>query len=229
MRILLVEDYEQTRTFVAKHLRRAGYAVDTAVDGDDGLAQAGSIDYDAIVLDLMLPKMNGVEVLQRLRADNIDTNILLLTARSSVEDRVAGLKLGADDYLIKPFAMKELLARVEALVRRRYNRKNSKLAVGDLTIDRAARLVTFAGKEIQLRPREFTLLEYLANRQGQVVSRDDIEQHLYDLAATVSSNSIDSAVCRLRRDISEAGAENYIRTIHRQGYVLKKPDVHTSH
>jgi DNA-binding response OmpR family regulator len=223
MRILLVEDFEKTRTYVTKHLRRAGYATDTAADGEEALLKASSIDYDAIILDLMLPKVNGVEVLKQLRAEGRETHVLILTARTAVDERVEGLQLGADDYLIKPFAVKELLARVEAMVRRRYTAKTNVTSVGALVIDQSGHTVAFDSKDVQLRPRELSLLVYLAQRQGQVVSRAEIERNLYDEATEVHSNSVDSSVYRLRKDLTAVGAENYIRTVHRQGYILKPP------
>ncbi|MFT5192176.1 MAG: DNA-binding response OmpR family regulator, partial [Verrucomicrobiales bacterium] len=149
--------------------------------------------------------------------------VLILTARTAVDERMQGLQLGADDYLIKPFAMMELLARVEAFVRRRYAAKTNVLSVGALVIDQSGHTVAFDSKDVQLRPRELSLLVYLAQRQGQVVSRAEIERNLYDEATEVQSNSVDSSVCRLRKDLTGVGAENYIRTVHRQGYVLKAP------
>lgn len=225
MRILLVEDFDKTRTYVTKHLRRAGYATDIAEDGEEALLKASSIDYDAIILDLMLPKLTGVEVLKQLRAGGNETHILILTARTAVDERVQGLQLGADDYLIKPFAMKELLARVEAMVRRRFTAKTNVLTVGALVIDLSGHTVTFDSHEVQLRPRELSLLSYLAQRQGQVVSRAEIERNLYDESMEVQSNSVDSSIYRLRKDLTAVGAEKYIRTVHRQGYVIKPPPI----
>ncbi|MCH1507483.1 MAG: response regulator transcription factor [Verrucomicrobiales bacterium] len=223
MHILLVDDYEKTREYVFEPLKRAGYSVDMAEDGEDGLQKGMTMDYDVIILDVMLPKVDGVEVLRQLRAKGNETHILILTALTAVNERVDGLRFGADDYLIKPFAVAELLARVDALGKRRGLPKANVLTIGGLVIDVFGHTVTFESREVALRPREFTLLTCLARSQGQVVSRDEIERYLYDGATEVQSNSVDSAIYRLRKDISGAGAENYIRTIHRRGYVLKAP------
>ncbi len=220
MRVLFVEDSKHLRNYVAKALRRAGYATDTAPDGEEGLYLAQTNTYDAIVLDLMLPKMNGVELLRRLRKSGDKTHLLILTARTAVEDRVTGLDLGADDYLVKPFAVEELVARVNALVRRGYGSKSSTIAVGSLEIDRAAKRVHLDGEILKIPPREYALLEYLAMRKGQIVSREDIENHVYDHAKEVKSNAVDSAVCLLRKRLHQNGGE-FLRTVHRQGYLLE--------
>ena len=180
MRLLLVEDSPRLQLSVATALRRSGYAVDTAGDGEEGLWLAESHSYDLLVLDLMLPKLDGLEVLRRLRAGGRDTHVLLLTARDTVADRVVGLETGADDYLIKPFALEELLARVQALCRRSYGSKTSVLTVLDLEINTLARTVRRAGRLVDLTRREYLLLEYPARRVGQVVSRTEIEAHIYD-------------------------------------------------
>jgi DNA-binding response OmpR family regulator len=221
MRVLVVEDFQRLRDYVARGLRNAGYAVDVADNGEDGLWMAQSNDYDVVVLDLMLPKIDGLTLLQRLREDGNATHVLILTARDTVDDRVRGLQRGADDYLIKPFELKELLARVQALARRSYNVKNSVIAVGDLRIDTAARVVSLAGEVLDLRPREFALLEYLALRQGQVVTRTEIESHIYDEQVEAMSNVVDSAVYQLRKSIDRPGRPSMIRTRRGVGYVLQ--------
>lgn len=223
MHILLVEDYEETREYVFEPLKRAGYSVDMAEDGKDGLLKGMTMDYDVIILDVMLPKVDGVEVLRQLRAKGNETHILILTALTAVNERVDGLRLGANDYLIKPFAVAELLARVDALGKRRGLSKANVLTIGGLIIDVFGHTVTFESREVALRPREFTLLTCLARSQGQVVSRDEIERYLYAGATEVQSNSVDSSIYRLRKDISAVGAANYIRTVHRQGYILRPP------
>lgn len=220
MRLLLVEDSERLQRSLGTGLRRAGYAVDVTGTGTDGLWRATSTDYDLVVLDVMLPGLDGLSVLRELRARGRDTHVLLLTARDTVEDRVAGLRTGADDYLVKPFAFDELLARVEALGRRRSGRKDPVLRVGDLEIDPAAQSVARGGQVIGLLPREFALLAYLASRAGQVVSRTDVEAHIYDDRAEPMSNVVDSAVCALRRKIDRPGEPSLIVTRRRAGYVL---------
>jgi DNA-binding response OmpR family regulator len=178
MRLLLVEDSQRLQRSLGLGLRRAGYALDVTGDGQAGLALAEGNDYDVIILDLMLPGLDGLSVLQRLRQDGSPTHVLILTARDTIEERVRGLQAGADDFLVKPFAFAELLARVQALCRRRHGHKNPRLTVGAMEIDTAARTVLRQGVLVPLAPREYALLEYLAVRQGRVVSRSEIEEHL---------------------------------------------------
>jgi DNA-binding response OmpR family regulator len=206
---------------VGRGLRKAGYAVDVAGDGNEGLWLAESNDYDTIILDLMLPGLDGLGVLSRLRAQQNAAHVLILTAKDAVENRVSGLQAGADDYLIKPFAFEELLARVQALCRRSYLRKNPQIAIADLEIDTAARVVRRKGKIIELTPREFMLLEYLALRRGEVVSRTEIEAHIYSEAADLMSNTVDSAICILRKKISPLGTQPLIHTRRRIGYIIE--------
>ena len=217
MRVLFVEDSEIMRRTVRRALRHAGYAVDVAEDGEAGLEAAELHDYDALVLDIMLPKLDGLALLRRLRAAGKTTHVLLLTARDTVADRVVGLRQGADDYLVKPFALEELLARVEALCRRAYGAKTTALRVGPLEFDFAARRVRREGAEVDLTAREWRLLEYLARRCGQVVPRLEIEAHIYDEFVEPMSNVVDAAVYALRRKI---GAE-LIHTRRGLGYVLE--------
>ena len=201
-------------------MRKAGYAVDVAGDGEEGIWRAQSEEYDVIVLDLMLPKLDGLTILERLRKQGKETPVLILTAKDTVEDRVRGLQYGADDYLVKPFAFDELLARIQALVRRSHGPKNPKIKIGHVEIDTSARQVTVAGRPIALAPREYALLDYLARRVGVVVSRTEIERHIYDDDAEPMSNVIDSAVCALRRKIDLPGQRSLIQTRRRVGYVL---------
>jgi DNA-binding response OmpR family regulator len=220
MRLLLVEDSPRLQRSVATALRRSGYAVDLAGDGEEALWLAESNRYDLVLLDRMLPKLDGLEVLRRLRAAGRDTHVLLLTARDSVADRVEGLGAGADDYLVKPFALEELLARVQALCRRAYGTKSPVLAVADLEIDTLARTVRRAGQPVELTSREYQLLEYLARRAGQVVARSEIEEHIYDGQVDPMSNVVDSAVCVVRKKIAAANDAPLIHTRRGQGYVL---------
>ena len=217
MRVLYVEDSESLRRSVRRALRHAGFAVDTAADGAEGLALAELNDYDALVLDVMLPKLDGLAVLRRLRAAGKTTHVLLLTARDTVADRVEGLRQGADDYLVKPFALAELLARVEALCRRAYGAKAGALRIGPLDLDFSARKLRRDGADVELTAREWRLLEYLALRRGEVVPRAEIEAHIYDEFVEPMSNVVDAAVYGLRRKI---GAE-FIRTRRGLGYVLE--------
>ncbi len=220
MRILLVEDYEPLRNAVAQGLREAGFAVDVTGDGEEGLWYGLSNDYDAIVLDIMLPGVDGLTILRRLRQKKQTVPILLLTARDRVEDRVCGLDGGADDYLVKPFAFDELLARIRALVRRGYGRKNPIISIGDLKIDTAKRTVSRRGISLSLTAREYALLEYLALRAGEVVSRTDIWEHVYDFHSMAESNVVDVYIGYLRKKIERPEWPRLIHTHRGQGYML---------
>ncbi len=220
MKVLIVEDAETLRETVARGLRKSGYAVDGVGDGAKGLLYGRARDYDAIILDLVLPEMDGLAILEKLRAEKVPTPILILTALDRIEDRVRGLRLGADDYLVKPFAFDELLARVEALVRRRYGDVSPRIVVGDVEVDPAKRRVTFRGEELRLSGREYAILEYLARRRGGVVSRFEIEEHVYEDRKTIESNAVDSAICILRHKLGAAGCPGLIETRRGLGYVL---------
>jgi DNA-binding response OmpR family regulator len=221
MRILLIEDSERLRRSVSGGLRKAGYAVDAAADGEEGLWAAQANAYDVIILDLMLPRIDGLSVLRRLREAENNTHVLILTARDTVEDRVLGLRSGSDDYLVKPFAFDELLARVEALVRRSHDTKQPVVRVGGLEIDMARRVARRGPKMLDLPPREFALLEYLALRQGQLVTRTQIESHIYDQQAELMSNVVDSAIYSLRKKIDMPGQPSLIQTRRGMGYILE--------
>lgn len=222
MRLLIVEDSQRLRDAIVKALKQSGYAVDATGDGSDGLWMAQENTYDAVVLDIMLPGLDGLTVLERLRAGGKDTPVLFLTAKDTVADRVDGLKRGADDYLVKPFALEELLARIDALCRRSYQKPSSNLSVLDLVVDTSAKSATRAGKPLTLTAREYAILEYLMLRQGAVVSRTEIEQHIYDEMVSPMSNVVDSAVCNLRRKISVGDDPvPLIHTRRGQGYVLE--------
>jgi two-component system OmpR family response regulator len=216
---LVIEDYVPLAKSLGQGLREAAYAVDVASDGEEGLAFAQANPYDTIVLDLMLPKLDGLSVLRAVRA-NSQTPVLILTARDAVEDRVRGLDLGADDYLVKPFAFAELLARVRVLIRRRYQTAANTICVADLEIDTNARVVRRAGTNIVLSAREYALLEYLAARRGQVVARSEIWDHVYDFASDPSSNVIDVYIGYLRKKIDHEHALKLIRTRRGLGYSL---------
>jgi DNA-binding response OmpR family regulator len=221
MNVLLIEDSTRLQASVGRALRKTGYAVDAATDGVAGLQLASTNDYDVIVLDLMLPGLDGLSLLRQLRAEEEAAHVLILTAKDTVEDRVRGLQAGADDYLVKPFALEELLARVQALCRRNYRRKSPQITAGELVINTATRTVTRRGMLLDLTTREFMLLEYLALRSGEVVSRAEIEAHLYPDSAELMSNVVDSAICVLRKKIVQAGAAPIIHTRRGMGYVLE--------
>lgn len=220
MRLLFIEDSPRLQSAVGRGLRKAGYAVDVVGDGQEGLWLAESNQYDTIILDLMLPRLDGLTLLRKLRQRQNATHVLILTARDTIENRVEGLQSGADDYLIKPFAFEELLARVQALCRRGYQQKDPRIKIGPLSIDSGARSVTCNGKDLTLTAREFMLLEYLALRRGEVVSRSEIETHIYNDSADLMSNSVDSAICILRRKLFAAGAGTPIQTRRGLGYVM---------
>ena len=220
MRLLLVEDYRPLRESLAKGLREAGFAVDATGDGAEGLWYARGSDYDVIVLDLMLPGMDGLSILKTLRAEGRQSHVLILTAKDAVDDRITGLDFGADDYMVKPFAFRELLARVRALLRRSYRTKNPQIEIRDLRIDLAVQRVWRGGEEIVLTPREYALLEYLAMRAGQVVSRTDIWEHVYEFNSSASSNVVDVYIGYLRKKIERPDRPALINTIRGRGYTL---------
>jgi DNA-binding response OmpR family regulator len=221
MRVLLVEDHKPLSRSLRQGLEEEGYAVDIAVDGEEADVKARGTEYDVIVLDLMLPKIDGLTLLQRWRRDGIKTHVLVLTARGSIEDRVRGLDLGADDYLTKPFDLEELLARVRALIRREHQEKDPVLRIFDLEIDTASRTVRRAGQTIPLTPREYTLLEFLAFHRGKVVSRTMIWEHLYDDQDESTSNVVDVYIRYLRNKIDKGSDLPLILTRWGEGYLLR--------
>ena len=221
MRILLVEDKNRLREAIEKALRESGYAVDSTDNGNDGLWIASENAYDVILLDIMLPGLDGLSVLEQLREKKRDTPVLLLTAKDTIADRVKGLRKGADDYLIKPFALEELLARIEALCRRSYKKSTSTITLNDLIIDNSAKTVKRNGDLIDLTAREYAILEYLAMRQGAVISRSEIEEHIYDELVSPMSNVVDSAICNLRKKLVKGPDDaELIHTRRGQGYIL---------
>jgi len=220
MRVLLVEDYAPIRRSVAKGLREAGFAIDATGDGEEGSWYATVNDYDVVILDLMLPGVDGLTILQRLRAEGRTTHVLILTAKDTVSDRVRGLDLGADDYLVKPFAFEELLARVRALARRAYRAKNPSLEIEDLKIETTTQRVWRGEEQVFLTPREYALLEYMAMRGEEVVSRTDIWEHLYEFNSEADSNVVDVYISYLRRKIERSGKPTLIHTLRGRGYLL---------
>ena len=220
MRILLVEDEPSAASMLAKGLREEAYAVDVADDGETALSQAVVNDYDLIVLDVVLPGIDGFKVCRELRANGLTVPVLMLTARDAVEDRVEGLDSGADDYLPKPFDFDELLARVRALLRRKPALYPEVITVGDLAVRTRTRQVTRAGQNIDLTAKEYALLEYLARRAGEVVSRADISEHVWDESYDPFSKVIEVFIQRLRRKVDEGHPLKLIHTRRGEGYVL---------
>jgi len=220
MKILVVEDEERVARFIQKGLREEGHAVDVSHDGEDGEFLAEVNDYDLIILDLMLPKKNGITVCKELRANGVNTPVLMLTARDSVEDKVRGLDAGADDYLPKPFAFEELLARVRALLRRKSETRAPTLKVGDLELDPISRRVTRAGQPIRLTTKEYALLEYLMRNAGKVLSRTLIGEHVWDMNFDPESNVIDVYISHLRAKIDKGFDKPLLHTLRGQGYLL---------
>ena len=216
MRVLVVEDEPDLARALARSLEEAGFAVDVAADGEEGLFRMREIPYDAAVLDLMLPRLDGWSVLDAVRGEGIRLPILVLTARDQLVDRVRGLNLGADDYLVKPFATSELIARLHALIRRSYGSPAATVRIGDLVIDVAARQVSRDGASIDLTAREFAILELLTRSRGAVVARATIYEHIYDDETDVLSNVIDVHVAALRRKLGP----DLIRTRRGEGYLI---------
>lgn len=223
MRILLVEDSQRLARSVQTGLRKLGHAVDVVHDGAKGLSYARCNPYDLVLLDIMLPELDGLSVLRELRAGGVETHVLMLTAKDSLDDRVRGLQSGADDYLVKPFAFEELAARVDALGRRVRGRATPVLEVGDLRVDTSARVVTRGERQLELSRREFALIRYLATRVGEIVSRIEIEDELYDEDTLPLSNVVASTICALRDKLESGGEARLIHTRRGLGYVLSEP------
>ncbi|MBF0282066.1 MAG: response regulator transcription factor [Zetaproteobacteria bacterium] len=220
MKILVVEDEERVAHFIQKGLKEEGHAVDVYYDGEEGGFYAEVNDYDLIILDLMLPKKNGLVVCREIRERGVSTPVLMLTARDSVEDKVRGLDAGADDYLPKPFAFEELLARVRALLRRRSEVKTSTLKMADLELDPITRQVTRAGKGVRLTTKEYSLLEYLLRNPKKLLSRTLIGEHVWDMNFDPESNVIDVYVSHLRSKVDKGHDMQLIHTLRGQGYIL---------
>lgn len=227
MRILLVEDEHKVAEFIREGLQEEYYAVDTATDGENGAFLALTEQYDLIILDIMLPKQDGIQVLREIRHAQINTPVLVLTARSTVADKVEGLDSGADDYLTKPFAFAELIARVRALLRRGREEMSTKLRVADLVLDTIAHKATRGGQPIELTAKEYALLEYFMRNPNQVLTRTMISEHVWDYHFSTGTNLIDVYVNHLRRKIDDNADEKLIQTIRGVGYVLRRPDSET--
>ena len=223
MRILLIEDDRKIASFISKGLSGAGMTVDSAYDGVKGLDLALSEPYDAAVIDIMLPGLDGLSIIQRMRTEGVKTPVIILSAKRSVEDRVKGLELGSDDYLVKPFSFSELLARIHALIRRRaaVRPQAPVLTARDCAVDLITRRVTKGGDEIDLQPKEFALLEYLVRNKGRVVSKSMILEHVWGYDFDPQTNVVDVLVCRLRNKLKNRGVPGLIETIRGFGYVIR--------
>lgn len=223
MRLLLVEDDEKIASFIMKGMREAGFIVDHASDGLSGLAMANTEEYDVAIIDLMLPKLDGLSLIESLRHHKINLPVLILSAKRTVDDRIKGLQQGGDDYLTKPFAFSELLARIQALLRRANNTPEAtSLEVHDLSMDLLSRTVKRGGKKILLQPKEFSLLEYLMRNAGRVVSKTMIMERVWDYSFDPSTNVVEARICRLRDKVDKGFDVPLIHTVRGLGYVLKE-------
>ena len=222
MRLLVVEDEENLRTVIRKRLMKEGYSVDACGDGQEALDYMAVSPYDTVILDIMMPKMSGMEVLKKMRAGGDQTPVLFLTAKDGIEDRVKGLDSGADDYLVKPFAFEELLARIRVMIRRQSDSASDEMTLADLTVDAGKHSVTRGGKAIELSAKEFAVLEYLMRHQGQVLSREQIEQHVWDFDYEGGSNMVDVYIRYLRRKLDEGYEKKLIHTVRGAGYVMRE-------
>jgi two-component system, OmpR family, response regulator len=222
VRVLIVEDYAPLRSAMALAIAETGFAVDCAADGDEAWWYVKDMTYDAIILDLMLPGISGSEVLARLRQKADRTPVLIVTARDTVEERIAGLDAGADDYVVKPFAMAELLARLRSLIRRGHGQAQAKLTFADITLDSALRTVCRGKLPIELTPKEFALLEYFMHRPGHMINRDDIIGHVYGFDNEVTPNVVEVFISNLRRKLERNNSERLLHTKRGFGYVLSE-------
>ena len=223
MRILVVEDDPKIASFVANGFKEAGFAVDVAHDGADGLHLGETEPYDAAVVDIMLPGLDGLTLIEKLREKKITTPVIILSAKRSVDDRVRGLQTGGDDYMTKPFSFSELLARIHALIRRSTRvTEPSALSAGDLTLDLLTREVKRGEEELSLPAREFALLEHLVRNKGRIVSKTSILEHVYDYSFDPQTNVVDVLVCRVRNKVDKDFDKKLIHTVRGMGYVLKE-------
>ena len=223
MRLLLVEDDLKLASFISKGLRQGGFAVDHCADGEDGLHMALTEPYDAAIVDIMLPKLDGLSLIDELRKRKNNTPVIILSAKRSVDDRIRGLQAGGDDYLVKPFSFAELLARVQALIRRASGTSEpTTLQVGDLSMDLHSRKVVRGGQKIDLSPLEFSLLEYLMRNSGNVVSKTMIMEHVWDYNFDPQTNVVEVRICKLRDKVDEDFEKKLIRTVYGAGYVLEE-------
>ena len=223
MRVLVVEDERDLNLLIRKVLTKAGYTVDGCHDGEDAQLHLMGAEYDAILLDVMMPKKDGYALVEELRRRGDDTPVLFLTARDSVADRVRGLDLGADDYLVKPFDFDELLARIRAMTRKHAGQRTNRFTAGDLVLDAETRRVTRGGEELTLLPKEFSILEYLLRNKEKVLSREQIENRIWNYEYSGSSNNVDGYMSRLRRKIDGDRVQKLIHTVKGAGWVIREP------
>ena len=222
MKILLVEDEIDLNNVVTKYLKKNGYSIDSVFDGEEALDYLRYGEYDLVILDIMMPKVNGFEVIKELRNNGDNTAILMLTARDSADDKVKGLDLGADDYIVKPFDFNELMARIRAVVRRKYGNSSNRLVIGDLILDTSEKSVTRAGKQIELTGKEYEVLEYLMQSKNRILSRDQIKEHVWDFDYEGDSNIIDVLIKNIRKKIDIETGKQIIYTKRGLGYVIKE-------
>ena len=222
MKILIVEDEKKLAEILKKGLEENSFSVDLSFDGEEGLYMAETYNYDAVILDIMLPKMDGLTVLNKLRENNINVPVLMFTARGEIEDRVEGLNKGADDYISKPFDFSELLARLKAVIRRNKGKGSSLITIDDLSIEMNSRSVKRGDKELKLSSKEYNLLEYLALNKGRVISRTELTEHIYDMDFDLDSNIIDVYINYLRNKIDKNHNKKLIHTVRGAGYILKE-------
>lgn len=222
MKILLAEDEVDLNNVVTRYLKKNGYSVDSVLDGEEALNYLEYSEYDLVILDIMMPKVDGFEVIKKLRDKGNHTSVLMLTARDSADDKVKGLDLGADDYIVKPFDFNELMARIRAVVRRKYGNSSNKLVIGDLILDTSEKSVTRAGKQIELTGKEYEVLEYLMQSKNRILSRDQIKEHVWDFDYEGDSNIIDVLIKNIRKKIDIEAGKQIIYTKRGLGYVIKE-------
>ena len=222
MKILLAEDEVDLNNVVTRYLKKNGYSVDSVLDGEEALDYLEYGEYDLVILDIMMPKVDGFEVIKKLRNKGNHTSVLMLTARDSADDKVKGLDLGADDYIVKPFDFNELLARIRAVVRRKYGNSSNKLVIGDLILDTSEKSVTRAGKQIELTGKEYEVLEYLMQSKNRILSREQIKEHVWDFDYEGDSNIIDVLIKNIRKKIDVEDGKQIIYTKRGLGYVIQE-------
>ena len=222
MKILLAEDEVDLNNVVTRYLKKNGYSVDSVLDGEEALDYLEYSEYDLVILDIMMPKVDGFEVIKKLRNKGNHTSILMLTARDNADDKVKGLDLGADDYIVKPFDFNELLARIRAVVRRKYGNSSNRLVIGDLILDTSEKSVTRAGKQIELTGKEYEVLEYLMQSKNRILSREQIKEHVWDFDYEGDSNIIDVLIKNIRKKIDVEAGKQIIYTKRGLGYVIKE-------
>lgn len=222
MKILLAEDEVDLNNVVTRYLKKNGYSVDSVLDGEEALDYLEYSEYDLVILDIMMPKVDGFEVIKKLRDKGNHTSVLMLTARDSADDKVKGLDLGADDYIVKPFDFNELMARIRAVVRRKYGNSSNRLVIGDLILDTSEKSVIRAGKQIELTGKEYEVLEYLMQSKNRILSRDQIKEHVWDFDYEGDSNIIDVLIKNIRKKIDIEDGKQIIYTKRGLGYVIKE-------